>query len=291
MKLKKLVTVLAAAVLAAGSVPVTAFAADDGVAINEEHFPDEVFRVYVSENCDTDKDNVLSDEEISKVTFIQVNVAIDATENLITSLKGVEYFTALTQLYIAGNPIKELDISKNTALTDLDCEFCELSSLDVSKNTALTSLECYHNNIAKLDLSNNKSLKSLVCHDNQLEELDISNNEDLSEVQCYGNKLTELNISANKYLLYAYQNDEPSSGDNNISYEIGYENTGRVCRLIIGKNIKIITEAAKKPEQTPSTGDTKPADNENKPTGASAGIAFAGITLAGAALMVSKKRK
>ncbi len=313
MKLKKLATVLAAAVLTAGSVPVTAFAAD-GVAVDETHFPDAIFRAYVSENCDTDKDGVLSNEEIAAVTWIELSVSIDATENLITTFKGVEYFTALTNLHVAGNPIKELDVSKNTALTKLGCEFCELSSLDVSKNTALTSLECYHNNIAKLDLSNNKSLTRLVCHDNQLEELDLSNNAELHDVFCEGNKLTELNISANKYLIYVYQKDEPSVGGNGqIQYEIGYENTGSVCRLSVDKAVKIITEAAAqpeqkpetKPEEKPSTGDnkpttgdnkpttdnTKPADDSNKPTGSAAGIAFAGIALAGAALMVSKKRK
>lgn len=321
MKLKKFATVLAAAVLAAKSVPVTAFAAD-GVAVDEAHFPDAIFRAYVSENCDTDKDGVLSDEEIAAVTWIELSVSIDATENLITTFKGVEYFTALTNLHVAGNPIKELDVSKNTALTKLGCEFCELSSLDVSKNTALTKLECYHNNISKLDLSNNKSLTRLVCHDNQLEELDLSNNAELHDVFCEGNKLTELNISANKYLIYVYQKDEPSVGGNGqIQYEIGYENTGSVCRLSVDKAVKIITEAAaqpeQKPEQKPETKpeekpetkpeekpvttpeenkpeekpEQKPADDSNKPTGASAGIAFAGIALAGAAIAVSKKRK
>ena len=53
----------------------------------------------------------------------------------------------------------------------------------------------------------------------------------------------------------------------------------------------VTTPEETKPENKPTTGDTKPADDSNKPTGSAAGIAFAGIALAGAALMVSKKRK
>ena len=44
----------------------TGFAAD-GVPTDAEHFPDKAFRAYVSQNCDTNKDGVLSAAEIGAV--------------------------------------------------------------------------------------------------------------------------------------------------------------------------------------------------------------------------------
>lgn len=40
----------------------------------------------------------------------------------LTSLKGIEYFTALTELRCNNNQLTTLDVSKNTALTVLWCE-------------------------------------------------------------------------------------------------------------------------------------------------------------------------
>lgn len=58
----------------------------------------------------------------------------------LASLKGIEYFTSLTQLLCFDNQLTTLDVSKNTALTALDCSENQLTSLDVSKNTALKRL-------------------------------------------------------------------------------------------------------------------------------------------------------
>lgn len=43
------------------------------VRIDAENFPDDVFRAYVSENCDTEGDDVLSEEEIADVVYIDVH--------------------------------------------------------------------------------------------------------------------------------------------------------------------------------------------------------------------------
>ena len=63
----------------------------------------------------------------------------------LASLKGIEYFTALTGLSCYRNQLTSLDVSKNTALTGLDCHTNQLTSLDVSKNTVLRHLFCYKN--------------------------------------------------------------------------------------------------------------------------------------------------
>jgi hypothetical protein len=129
----------------------------------------------------------------------------------ISSLSGIENFTALTRLEVHKNKLKELDISKNTALKELRIMENQLTKLDVSKNTALESLECGYNQLTKLDVSNNTALKLLGCNDNQLTELDVNNNTALTHLFCSSNQLTIINVSNNAALEYldCYNNDLP----------------------------------------------------------------------------------
>ena len=125
------------------------------VAINKTNFPDAVFREYVSNNFDTNNDGKLTDAEAKAVTNIYL------TGSKLTNLRGIEYFTALTELYCYGNNLTSLDVSKNTALTELYCYDNMLTSLNVSKNTALTELYCYGNNLTSLDVIKNTALTRL----------------------------------------------------------------------------------------------------------------------------------
>ena len=131
--------------------------------IDATNFPDENFRNYLLSQ-DYGQDGVLTQEEIERVT------EIDVIEKNIQSLKGIEFFTALTWLRCESNQLTSLDVSKNTALTYLNCGVNELASLDVSKNTALTHLLCGHNQLTMLDVSNNTALTHLECHKNQIDE-------------------------------------------------------------------------------------------------------------------------
>ena len=149
---------------------------DPGIAIDATNFPDGNFRAYVSSNCDTDGDTYLSDDEIAAVK------EIDISGKSIASLKGIEYFTALTWLNCDVNQLTALDVSKNTALTFLGCSSNQLTSLDVSKNTALVGLNCFNNKLATLDVSKNTALTRLDCHSNQLTSLDVSKNTALTEL-------------------------------------------------------------------------------------------------------------
>lgn len=121
------------------------------VVIDEAHFPDEFFRESVR-RFDTDGDGVLSAAEIAAVTEIY------ATEYRITSLQGIEYFTALQSLSCQYTNLTKLDVSKNTALAELHCYDNQLTTLDVSGCTALGGLHCDNNQLTTLDLSNCPSL-------------------------------------------------------------------------------------------------------------------------------------
>ena len=118
----------------------------------------------------------------------------------LTSLKGIEYFEALTQLFCQRNYLTSLDLSKNTALTILDCSVNQLTSLDLSKNTALEDLDCNDNQLTSLDLSKNTALTILNCYINQLTSLDISKNTALEDLDCNDNQLTSLDLSKNTAL-------------------------------------------------------------------------------------------
>ena len=197
---KRLLTGITAAVMSLSAVgtadvaalgsAVSAFAAD-GVAVNAATFPDENFRKYVSANFDTDSNGVLSDSEIEAATFV------DISRNNISSLKGIEYLTALEDLSCSGNQLTSLDMNSNVNLMSLYCNDNQLASLDISKNTKLWYLDCGNNRLPSLDVSNNTSLVQLLCNANQLTDLDVSNNAALLLLYCGGNMIKNLDVSRN----------------------------------------------------------------------------------------------
>ncbi|MGN0606199.1 MAG: hypothetical protein ACI4JM_06730, partial [Oscillospiraceae bacterium] len=164
-----------------------------GIAINSENFPDENFRRYVQE-LDTVNDDILSSEEIVAVT------KIDVSDMGISSLKGIEHFTALEILNCGSNSLKSLDVSKNTSLKTLNCSANSLTSLKVNKNTALTELCCDNNNITSLDVSQNTALENLSVSNNNLTSLDVSECTLLIYLECAKNNLTSLDLSENTAL-------------------------------------------------------------------------------------------
>ena len=198
------------------------------IEINEQNFPDELFRKWVL-NQEYGKDGILTEKEIAGVTFMNLFPQNLIAVGHIKSLKGIEYFTAVTKIVCSMNELTELDLSKNTALTWLECYGNHLTKLDLSKNTALTTLDCNgneltalnvldcaslsslrcdNNRLTQLDMSENTELSSLVCNNNQLTQLDVSKNTELTELRCHENQLTALDLSKNKKLktLRTYHN-------------------------------------------------------------------------------------
>ena len=159
------------------------YAGIPATAIDATNFPDANFRNWILSQ-DYGDDGYLTDAEIAGVTEISVPL------NDIASLKGIEYFTALTSLDCNSNKLTTLDVSKNTALTSLICVGNQLSALDVTKNTALTSLDCSNNKLNALDVSKNTALTELSCENNQLTALDVTKNTSLTTLYCHGNKIT-----------------------------------------------------------------------------------------------------
>ena len=175
---------------------------DNSVLLNETNFPDANFRAYITSITGVAEGGTLNNEVLQSVTSIDVN-------NInITSLKGIEYFTALTTLYCYHNHLTSLNVSNNIVLEHLSCNNNQLTSLDVSNNTALISLTCSSNLLTELDVSNNTRLESLLFNDNKLTSIDVSKNTALTYFDCAANDLTSLDISNNTALtqFYCYSN-------------------------------------------------------------------------------------
>ena len=194
-----------AATLVCGSSLFTACVTDYGdnpvtpkvrIAIDKENFPDDIFREYLL-GQDYGQDGVLTEREIMNIT------EMDVYDMEISSLQGIEYFTALTMLDCEDNELTTLDISKNTALVKLYCGMNYLTSLDITNNVALKSLLCYDNELTSLDVSKNTALTFLDCEENKITALDISMCTEL-DLKCYDNQLSSLDISNNPNLWLVF---------------------------------------------------------------------------------------
>ena len=195
---KRLLSILLLCCMVLTLLPTAAFAADD-VAINETNFPDDNFRKYVKEKFDKNSNNSLSADEIAEAKEISVE------GKPITSFKGIEYFTALTNLECSRTKLTSLDTSHNKKLGYLRCNYIpDLTTLNVSQNTELKVLYCNDNALADLDLTNNSALETLECGDNELTTLDLSKNTELKYFGCFNSKLSSLDLTNNTNLEELY---------------------------------------------------------------------------------------
>mgnify|MGYP002551499113 CR=1 FL=1 len=214
-----------------GLLPATAWAAEEGVAIDASNFPNKTFRNYIQKVFDKDNNDFFSADEIAAVTELTFHYPDDPNTGVagITSLKGIEYFTALTSL---------------------DCSYQDLTELDLSRNTGLTSVLCYGNQLTELDLSANTQLIELDCSSNEITHLDVSSNHNLEKLSCYHNRLTSLDLSRNNKLTYTYCDSWcPIEPDENNTINLAELDVDKTSDWVGGKvenGILTIDEGAKK---------------------------------------------
>lgn len=220
--LKKITALFLAVLLGtaclAGAIPASA---DEGIAINEINFPDEVFRAVVSSD-QIDKYEpygVLTQNEIDETTTLYIS---GIAEGKISDLKGIEYFTACKKLRITNLGIEKIDLSALVNLEELSAHGTnKFTSLDLSKNTALkditvqgnknltelklppsvVNLFCYECSLKNLDLSSAVNLKTLSCFRNEITSLDVTANKNLTLLKCSNNHIAELDLSQNSQLV------------------------------------------------------------------------------------------
>ena len=195
---KRLLSILLLCCMVLTLLPTAAFAADD-VVIDETNFPDEGFREYVKKEFDKDNNGSLSAEEIAAANRIHVE------GKPITSIKGIEYFTALTSLRCSYTKLTSLDTSHNKKLSYLECEnISTLTTLNVSGNAELKTLCCGQNALTALNLTNNTALEKLSCGGNEFTTLDLSKNTSLKYFGFFNGKLSSLDLTNNTNLEELY---------------------------------------------------------------------------------------
>ena len=195
---KRLLSILLLCCMVLTLLPTAAFAADD-VVIDETNFPDEGFREYVKKEFDKDNNGSLSAEEIAAANRIHVE------GKPITSIKGIEYFTALTSLRCSYTKLTSLDTSHNKKLSYLECEnISTLTTLNVSGNAELKTLCCEQNALTALNLTNNTALEKLSCGGNEFTTLDLSKNTSLKYFGFFNGKLSSLDLTNNTNLEELY---------------------------------------------------------------------------------------
>ena len=248
-KRTRLVSALLTLAMVFTFLPFSALAANTastGIAFNSPdfklNFPDEEFRSFLINHCDTNNDGVL-DVDIKSMTI--------PTGYAIKSLKGIQHFEALEKLDCHGIGLTELNVSTNYKLKELNCSENQLKDylpilssglkklncsnnklthmnlgirsglnleeVDCSDNEIrnivmdsvgeLVKFDCSNNDLMTLDVSQCFKLEELNCSGNQLMELDVGNQTQLTQLDCHSNKLTELNVELNGNLTSLICND------------------------------------------------------------------------------------
>ena len=172
-------------------------ASGEGLVLNKENFPDQAFRDYLRfcwEEYDTNKDGMLSDEELKSFTEFNAHATpvVDISAR-IKSLQGIEKLKYLTEVDVYGNNIiGELDISGLSNLTRLECGGNKITSIVLPEESKLKELDCSLDPITFLDLKGQTELESFSCPMSSLKTLDLTNQTKLEWLNVGTSTLTSL---------------------------------------------------------------------------------------------------
>lgn len=169
------------------------------VAIDGTNFPDEEFREYVATVFDSDSNGLLSQSEADSVVEIYCSNFFSCDKS--HSLKGVELFSNLEELYAFDSGLTSIDVSKNTKLTNLNISSNEISSIDLTNNTELLSFYANNCGLKSLDLTNCTKLVDVYVMYNELTSLDVSNSKELTNFYCSNNNITAIDVTNNSKLI------------------------------------------------------------------------------------------
>lgn len=102
------------------------------IPIDEEYFPDEAFRQYISSYVDASEEGYLDTERIEITTEMMISDEC----GIISDLTGIEYFTNLNCLELDGHSIKSFDVSQNPTLEEVGFINCaQLKEVDFSTSS------------------------------------------------------------------------------------------------------------------------------------------------------------
>ena len=200
---KRILSIVLCLVMVFSLLPFTASAAS-AIPINEETFPDPVFREYVLKIVGS---SVLTEEKARQIEVLDVSKnnikKVLGDRAPITSLMGIRYLRYVKDLNCSGQELKKtLNLEQNSRVEKLNCSGNQLTGLWFHKGSSLKYLTCSVNEFTALDLSKCSELIELSCGNNKLTALDLSANKKLQKISAGSNKLTALDTRNLPELTY-----------------------------------------------------------------------------------------
>ena len=242
---KRILSIFLCLVMVFSLLPFTASAAS-AVPINEETFPDPVFREYVLKIVGS---SVLTEEKAQQIVVLDVSKdnikKVLGDRAPITSLMGIRYLRYVKDLNCSGQELKKtLNLEQNSRVEKLDCSGNQLTDLWFHKGSSLKYLNCSVNKFTALNLSKNPELTELYCSNNKLTSLDLSANTKLQEINASSNKLTALDVRQLPELthLYLWSNSDLRSIDvsKNTKLEFLSVSHCKLTSLDVSHNRKLV---------------------------------------------------
>ena len=202
---KRILSIVLCLVMVFSLLPFTASAAS-AMPINEETFPDPVFREYVLKIVGS---SVLTEEKAQQIEVLDVSKnnikKVLGDRAPITSLMGIRYLNYVKDLNCSGQELKKtLNLEQNSRVEKLNCSGNQLTDLWFHTGSSLRYLDCSVNQFTALNLSKNPELTELSCSNNKLTSLDLSANTKLQQINASSNKLTALDVRQLPELTHLY---------------------------------------------------------------------------------------
>ena len=242
---KRILSIVLCLVMVFSLLPFTASAAS-AVPINEETFPDPVFREYVLKIVGS---SVLTEEKAQQIEVLDVSddniKEVLGKRDPITSLMGIRYLRYVRDLNCSGQELKKtLNLEQNSRVEKLNCSGNQLTDLWFHKGSSLRYLDCSVNQFTALNLSKNPELIELSCSNNKLTSLDLSANTKLQQINASSNKLTALDVRQLPELthLYLWANHDLKSIDvsKNTKLEFLSVSHCKLTSLNVSNNRKLV---------------------------------------------------
>ena len=242
---KRILSIVLCLVMVFSLLPFTASAAS-AIPINEETFPDPVFREYVRKIVGNP---VLTEEKARQIKVLDVSddniKEVLGDRAPITSLMGIRYLRYVKDLNCSGQELKKtLNLEQNSRVEKLNCSGNQLTGLWFHKGSSLKYLTCSVNELTALDLSKCSELIELSCSSNKLTSLDLSANKKLQKIVAQTNALTTLDTRNLPELtdLYLWGNHDLKSIDvsKNTKLEFLSVSHCKLTSLNVSNNRKLV---------------------------------------------------
>jgi Leucine-rich repeat (LRR) protein len=148
------------------------------------------------------------DDYVNTVYLKNVEQLLISSENLeenkIRDLTGIEGFSDLKTLILAGHKVTDLDLSSNTNLEKIVAQFNEIESVILPETERLTEVDFWGNKLSTIDVSNLPNLTKLALYNNELSSINTSQNPLLETLNVSLNTLNSIDITNNTQLTSLY---------------------------------------------------------------------------------------